>query len=331
MSYVIDTHTHWTPSTLIDVLERRVEYPRIARENGTPHFEFGPGRPFKLPDDMWNPDAKIAKMDAAGIDLSVISVVGGVAVVDLVDNPSDAIAVARAANDELADLCRSHPTRFAGLAALPLLAGTDNAIAELERAATVGLKGAMVYSNVHGRHLDDPEFLPVFDAAAKLGMVIQIHPTHPLAAAWLPNDALITAVGYLFDTTTAALRLIFSGVYDRNPGFKLMLCHAGSLLPFVTARIDYQAVLFPNDVKQLSAPPSEYIKKLYTDIVCRHPGVARLALDTHGPERTMFGTDDPYWPIDGAFETLEALSLPPAVREQVESGTARNVFGLGVA
>lgn len=328
MTEVIDTHTHWTPSALIEVLERREEFPRIIKQaDGSRLIEYSPGNPHPFGDEMWDERVKLAKMDAGGIDLSVISVVGGISVVDMVD-AADAVAVARAANDELVDLCHRHPTRFAALAALPLRTGPDAAIAELERAMSLGLKGAMVYSNVRGRMLDDAEFMPVWEAAAKLGAAIQIHPTHPLAADWLRTDILITGIGFLFDTTTAALRLILAGVYEKSPDLKLQLCHIGSLLPYILGRLDYQAHMFPHEVSHLSAPPSEYARKLYTDSVCLYPPALRLCLDVYGPDHLMWGTDDPFWPVDGAFATLAALNLPAEEYELITAGTARHVFGL---
>ncbi len=199
---------------------------------------------------------------------------------------------------------------------------------ELEHAAKIGLKGAMVYAHVAGCYLDAPEFRPVFEAAETLGLTIQIHPTNPLSANLLETGFLITAVGFLFDTTTTTLRLIQDGIYDSLPELKLHLCHAGSLLPYVIERIDFQASLFPQDVAKLSAAPSEYIAKLYTDSVCSWVPALRTAVEFFGADQVMFGTDDPYWPARPAHETLEALELSEDDGERLRWRTATELFGL---
>ena len=205
-------------------------------------------------------------MNRDRIDLAVVSAVGGIAVVDLLDEREQQ-PIAREANEQIVALAERHPGRFAGLAVLPMRQ-PERAVEELEHAAKIGLKGAMVYAHVAGTYLDAPKFRPVFEAAERLGLVIQIHPTHPRSADLLETGFLITAVGYLFDTTTATLRLIQDGIYDSLPELKLHLSHAGSLLPYVIERIDFQAGLFAQDVAKLSGAPSEYIAKLYTDLVC---------------------------------------------------------------
>jgi aminocarboxymuconate-semialdehyde decarboxylase len=326
---VVDSHSHWSPPALLEVLEQRSDFPRLRRERCRTIIDFAPGQPHELADDMWNAGVKLRKMDRDGIDLAVISAVGATSVIDLVDKP-DAPSAARQANEELADLVRDHSERFAGLAALPMHAG-EKAVEELEHAVTIGLKGAMLHSNIAGRTLDEPEFRPIFETAARLGVPIQIHPTYPLSAEWLQTDMLITAVGFMFDSTTAALRLIFDGIYDELPDLKLQLCHAGSLLPYLIGRIDRQAQLFPSCGQRLTAPPGEHIRKLYADTVSGWPPALRLTLDVFGADHVMFGTDEPYWPGNHAFETIDALELSPAEIQQIETETASRFFRLEAA
>lgn len=323
---VIDSHTHWTPPALLNALERRDTYPCITRKDDTRYIELREGNPIPLADDMWNEDVKLQKMDHVGIDASVLSVVGGTAIIDWLEN-DDAVSVARDANEELADLTRRYPTRFDGLAALPMFAG-GKAVEELEHAVRVGLKGAMVYSNVRGRTLDDSAFRPIFAAAAELGVPIQIHPTDPLSQPWLESNALTTGIGFLFDTTTAAMRLIYAGIFEELPELKLMVPHAGSLLPFILGRIDHQAETFPEDGERLTMRPSEYVRLLYTDTICLWPSALHLTLEVFGPEHVMFGTDDPYWEQKPAIDTLRALDLSSEDTEQVTSQTSTGFFGL---
>ena len=326
MPPVIDSHTHWTPPVLLEALEKRDAAPRIVSENGSRMVELAPGQRFPLKDDSWNEDVKLAKMDRDRIDLAVISAVGGIAVVDILDEPEQQ-PVARETNEQIAALVARHPGRFAGLAALPMLQ-PERAVEELEHAAGLGLKGAMLYSNVAGRYLDAPEFRPVFETAEALELTIQIHPTHPLSAEQLETGFLVTAVGFLFDTTTATLRLIQDGIYENLPRLKLHLGHVGSLLPYVIERIDFQASLFPKDLAKLSSPPSEHIARLYTDSVCSWEPALRTAVEFFGADQVMFGTDDPYWPAQPAHDTLEALGLSDDDAERLRWRTATELYGL---
>src|SRR5207247_4147703 len=231
----------------------------------------------------------------------------------------DGVAVARACNDELAVLTGE---RFAGLATLPLQAPAD-AAAELERAVALGLPGAQVWSNAAGAPLD--HLADLLDTAAALDIPLVLHPTLPVDSAALGDYGLLTTLGFLYETTTCAMRLIMSGLYERHPDFKLLVPHAGSLIPYLIGRIDYESRLF-GAAPDLSAPPSEYARRLYTDSVCLWPPALRLALDVLGPERVLFGTDYPFWEPAPGVETLEILA--PGERDLVCSVNARRLFGV---
>jgi predicted TIM-barrel fold metal-dependent hydrolase len=263
-------------------------------------------------------------MDEQGIDLAVLG--ANVPGVDWFP-PADAPAIARDVNDELNDLAAAHPDRLAALATVPMQA-PDAAAAELERAVGGGAVGAMIYSNVAGTALDDPVFEVVFDAAAALGVPLYIHPTYPLVAKELDAYALISTLGFLVDTSTAALRLVLGGLYERHPDFALVLAHAGSLIPQLVGRIDYEAARMPNGMGSLSAPPSETLKLLYTDSVCVWSPALRSTLDLLGPERVMYGSDYPFWDPALGFRALDDAGLGDEVRDRVDGANAERIFGL---
>ncbi len=323
-SFRIDVHSHYLPSALADVLIAREELPRISGRDQNPVIEYGEASGHPLLDSMLDIDIQLAEMAPSGIDLAVLSV--NVPGVDWFP-ASEGIALARDVNDELVDVCRAHPGRLTALAALPMQA-PHHAAAELERAVAAGLRGGLVYSNVAGKDLDQIDCEPVLEAAAEMDVPLMIHPTAPLSAAATDAYALVPAVGFLVDTTMAALRLIFAGLYERHPRFKLYLCHAGSLLPQLAGRIDYECGRFPGGTGQLEAKPSDRIAGLYTDTVCNSPSALRSALELVGPERIMFGSDYPFWESADAVEVLTAADLSPRVRTGVESANAAHLFGL---
>jgi aminocarboxymuconate-semialdehyde decarboxylase len=320
----IDVHVHVLPQALADALERRSEPPLIRRTHGERFVEWGGGIVYPLWREAVDLDAVAERMQQSDIDTSILTVI-----TPSVEGlpPDEGIAVARACNDELADATRRYPGTFEAVAALPWQA-PDGAIAELERAAWLGLRGAQVPSNIAGERIDAPRFAPVFGAAAELELPIMLHPAYPLSAATVDSYALTTTLGFLFDTTTAALRLILGGLFVRHPDFKLYLVHVGSVLPYLLGRLDYEAARYDGAMGALSEPPSEHVKLLYTDSVCVWPPALRLALEVFGEDRVMFGTDEPFWQTDRAIEAVEALDLPEEKRRRIWSGAAIDFFGL---
>ena len=119
---------------------------------------------------------RLAEMDAAGIDMQVLSLTApGVEQMET----ADAIVMARDTNDYLADAVRKHPTRFAGLAALPT-AVPDKAAEELERRVRKdGFKGAVINGHNRGRYLDNQFYWPILERAEALNVPIYLHPTPP--------------------------------------------------------------------------------------------------------------------------------------------------------
>ena len=186
--------------------------------------------------------ARFRAMDAAG---------GGYRQVVSLPNPpieefaSGATAqnLARVANDGMADLCARHPDRFPAFAAAVSLDDVDAALREVERAVThLGARGVQVFTNVAGRPLDRPEYRPVFAALAGHDLPIWLHPARTAA---MPDYAaeprsrfeMWWCFGWPYETSVAMARLVFSGVFDRHPGLKVVTHHCGGMVPFYDGRI----------------------------------------------------------------------------------------------
>ncbi len=144
----------------------------------------------------------------------------------------------------------AHPDRFAGFATLPLTV-PDAAAAEIERVVgELGFVGTMISGNIAGRYLDDPDFGPVLETAARLDVPVYPHPglvPEPVLGAYYTGfpdpvkDALVRgAYGWHYETSLHALRMIAGGVFDRLPGLKVILGHLGEGLSFHLARIEQQ-------------------------------------------------------------------------------------------
>lgn len=325
-SRVVDVHTHFLPQALVGALERRDALPMITREGDQGLIHYGQGNVHPILPQMGDLERRLADMDEQGIDVAVLSVnVPGTDWFPAADGP----AVAREVNDELADMVAAHPDRLAAMATLPMQ-DPQAAAAELERTHALGFSGGMVFSNAAGRPLDEPACEVVFDTAARLGVPIYMHPTYPLTASTLDAYALIPTLGFLFDTTTAALRLVFGGLYERHPDFKLVVSHVASLIPYVAARVDYEAErhIHVGGWGKLTVPPSEHLRLLYADAVCDSPATLRLATEFLAPGRMMYGSDYPFWDPDRATATLAGCGFDPETLRAIESRTADALFGL---
>jgi predicted TIM-barrel fold metal-dependent hydrolase len=320
----IDVQTHFLPSAMVEVLESRDRMPRIVEGEKGRLVEYGEGAAYPLVPEMVEIERKLEQMDEAGLGMSVLS--PNIPGLDGIE-AADAAAVARDLNSEMQELASSHPEHLAALAALPMQV-PEAAAAEFERAIGDGMRGAILYSNAGGRHLDEPEFRPVFDAAAALDAPMLMHPTYPLSAPSLQAYALVPVIGFLFDTTTATLRLILDGLFQRHPDFKLIVGHAGSVIPYIVGRIDYESSRIPGGLGALGGMPSDEIKKLYVDTVTAWPASLALAIDYLGADRVLYATDHPFWDPARTREALAEVELSGEDREAIEIGNAERLFGL---
>jgi predicted TIM-barrel fold metal-dependent hydrolase len=319
---LIDVHSHYLPKELARALEKRVSAPRIVRDQGGSFIEYGEGSRTPLTPVFSDPDQILARMDEAGIDHAVLSVT--IPGVDWLGD-EDAEQVAEASNHETAEIVSRHPDRFTGLATVPLQA-PERAVAVLTHAIGLGLKGAMIYSNVAGANLDEPARRVFFDTAAQLGVPVMLHPTYPLCAPSVMTGGLMEMAGFLFDTTTAALRLVFDGLYERHPGFKFLVPHTGSLVPYLAGRVDLVASARPGAAAGLTAAPSTHLRKFYVDTVSGSPASVRFCCDFFGTDRVMHGTDHSFWPMPLGPRLLDQVGLSAEDRAKVEHKNAARLF-----
>jgi predicted TIM-barrel fold metal-dependent hydrolase len=322
----VDVHAHHIPNALVEALRRRGSPPRTTRSGGRELVDLGAGFAYPLFPRLIDPEAQLEQMDRDEIEVALVSLIP--VGIDALD-PADAVALAREANDELASLPQRSSGRLIGLAALPM-ANPDAAVEELRRAAGLGLRGAQLPSNVEGHPLDDDRFRGVFETAAELDLPLVLHPTRPVDTASLADYALLTTLGFLYDTTTCAVRLVFSGVFERHPDLKLVLPHVGSVIPYILPRIDYETRLL-GSWGELSSAPSDQLRRFLVDSVCLWPPALRLALEVFGADRVMFGSDEPFWRGADSIAVVEQLDWDELELERIYRENAERTFGPLVA
>jgi hypothetical protein len=276
---------------------------------------------------------RIAEMDAAGIDMQVLSLSApGVEQMAA----ADAIAMARDTNDYLADAVQKHPTRFAGLAAVPTGA-PEQAADELERRVQHGFKGAVINGHNRGRYLDDQFYWPILERAEALNVPIYLHPTPPPQPvidisyggfAPMVTDMLAGgAWGWHIETAVHVIRIIFGGVFDRFPKLQFVIGHMGEGLPFMFQRFD----IIPMAVTKLKRPVLAYLKENvhYTFSGFNFPPTfLDLLLELGGVDRIMFSADHPYQSMAQARAFLEQIPVSAADKERIAHKNAERLFRL---
>ena len=277
---------------------------------------------------------RIADMDAAGIDMQVLS-----CPVQPQQLPPDiAVPAVRDANDELmADISR-HPDRFAGLCSLPW-PNPDAAAKELERAAKMGYRGALIGGRaiIEGGFLDDPRFTPVLEAANALQMPIYVHPGAPMDAVqqayYAGLDDLVSARLSLFgwgwhhEAGIQVLRMILAGVFDRFPKLQVISGHWGEMVPFFLSRLD-----------QALPQKATHLEKTITETYRKHVYVTpsgifdapqlKFCIDVLGADRIIHSVDFPFIPNQGAKEFIENAPINEADKEKIAYGNAERLLKL---
>ncbi|HKS89535.1 MAG TPA: amidohydrolase family protein [Stellaceae bacterium] len=276
---------------------------------------------------------RIAEMDAAGIDLQVLS--HGAPSVQKIAEADLAIRLSRGANDRLAETVRAHPDRFAAFAMLPT-ADPKAAADELERAVDkLGFKGAMVHGLADGVFLDDRRFWPIFERAQALDVPLYLHPAipHPAVIDAYYRDyidkyptILRAAWGFTVETATQGIRLILGGVFDAYPRLKIVLGHLGEGLPFYLWRINMG---FERD----GTPPG-----WFRDMFCEHFWVTTsgffsdpallCCVQEIGVDRILFSVDYPFVENAPGTEWVQRIPLCAEDRAKILSGNVERLLRL---
>ena len=273
-------------------------------------------------------EGRIAAMDEGRIDKQLLSLWSpGVQIFE----SQQAVELAALTNDQLAAAVGKYPDRFAGLTTIAPQ-DPEAAALELERGMTsLGLHGGLINSYTKGEYLDDKKFWPIFEAAEANNAAIYIHPRKPAPKMYEPFSEYTmdgAMWGFHADTSTHAIRLLLSGVFDQFPNLTIALGHMGEGLPFWLDRLDKIAARYEAAIKR---KPSEYFRDncvITTSAMFWDP-ILELSLKVLGPDRILFGVDYPFAPSAAGTRWLDAAPIEHEVRKKIYSENANRVFHLG--
>jgi len=266
-------------------------------------------------------------LDAHGVTMQVVTLTTPGT---HVESPAAAAKLASLVNDEFREAIDTRGRHFTALATLPLN-DPKASLAEFRRATgQLGLRGAMLFSNVNGVALSDERFWPIYEAANDLGAVLYIHPAHPANVDMMREYWLMPLVGFLFDTTLAAASLVFAGVPERFPKIRWALCHLGGAIPYLAERLDRGFHAFRDCRQHIEREPSAYLKGFYYDTVNFNQGALKLAIDFAGADHVLAGSDYPHQigSIPSMLDAIRTLPITESERAGIRGLNAAKLLGL---
>jgi predicted TIM-barrel fold metal-dependent hydrolase len=278
-------------------------------------------------------DQRIAEMDAASIDMQVLSLNSpGVEQAEAAEQVTAAVE----SNDFVAAAVKKYPTRFAAFAQLPI-AVPDKAAEELERRVKQGFKGTLINGHTRGRYLDDKFFSPILERAQALNVPLYLHPTVPpkavIEASYGGFSPAVTGMligggwGWHIETAIHLIRMILGGVFDRYPKLQVVIGHLGEGIPFMLPRMNKN---LPKEITKLERPVAAYLRENvhYTFGGFNFPATFLDLLLEVGVGRIMFSVDHPYGSMAEARAFLQQTPVSEADRERIAHGNAEKLLGL---
>jgi aminocarboxymuconate-semialdehyde decarboxylase len=273
-------------------------------------------------------EARLADMDAMGVDVQVIS--PSPSQYYYWADPDLAREVVKTQNEHVAETCARYPDRLVGLGTVALQ-HPQLAAAQLRDAMQrLGLKGVEISTAVNEKELGSAELAPFWSAAEELGAVVFIHPFGTTLGKRLSAYYLSNLIGQPLETTIALSHLIFGGVLDRHPGLKIVAAHGGGYLPSYCGRSNHGHAVRPEARAQASRAPVDYLRRIWFDTLVYEPQALRHLIDVVGVSQLVVGTD---YPFDMGHEDPRGLiaatgGLSEQDRAAILGGNALSLLGM---
>src|SRR5215468_12421431 len=321
----VDIHAHWYPAEWLKLFAQDGGAEGAKLERSAQGYSLRTERLTNAFDDRFvDLGARLEAMDRIGVEVHALSLTTPMV---YWASPPLGLALSQAFNDAAAAAHARHPTRFVGLAMLPMQA-PERALPELERAAKLpGMRGLYLATNVNGTELDDKRFWTIYAKAEELGWPVFLHPVDTIGRDRTTRYYLKNLLGNPYDTGVAAASLVFGGVMDAFPRLEVNLPHAGGTFPWLIGRLDRGTKVRP-ELRHMKAPPSAYLRRFTYDTIGHNPVINLGVIRMVGADRVLLGSDycfdmgleDPV----GDIERIEALTADE--RELIAGKTAAKLL-----
>jgi predicted TIM-barrel fold metal-dependent hydrolase len=262
--------------------------------------------------------------------------------------PKDAVELAKIANDEMAELIMKYPDRFVSAVACLPLTDMDATLKEVDRTITeLRFRGVEIFSDIGGKPIDSPEFMPLYEKMAYYDLPIWLHPVRkPTVPDYVGEDAsrylVYMIFGYPYESTVAMTRLVFSGVFDKFPNLKVITHHCGGTVPYLGERI--RLIYDQYEMRQgfkyeqpLTKSLIDYYRMFYNDTAVNGSTSALMCgYDFFGAEHILFGTDMPfdsqigYRYVRETIRSIEEMGIPDSEKKKIFEGNARRIMRLPI-
>ena len=331
-SLKIDAYAHISPPKYTEVL--RKDYPEFYNNI------LGPVVP------LYDMDARFRIMDVYPEVVQVLTI-GPVPPLEDFASPEKSPDLARMANDEMAELVLKYRHRFVAAIALLPMNNIDAALEETERTIKdLGFRGIYIHSNINGKPLDSPEFIPLYEMMAQYNLPIYIHPWRNYTFAEYQSEKtskymIASVFGWPFETTVAMTRFVFSGILEKYPKLKIITHHCGGMIPFFEQRIiQHYGYMDLNGkapfIRELTKPPIDYYKMFFYDTAIHGNTQALMLVHNFcGAEKIVFGADMPlgdhYFGLRSYRQTIsaiEAMDIPQNHKEKIFADNVRDILRL---
>jgi aminocarboxymuconate-semialdehyde decarboxylase len=324
---VIDFHNHYYPPNYMRALQSGESSVKVTIDgDGNPNLHY-PGDYNVAVRGHRDLAYRQEVLDSHGVTLQVVTLTTPGT---HVETPAAAARLAAMVNDEFKEAMDTRGQRFTALATLPL---NDPAasLKEFRRATgELGMRGAMLFSNINGVALSDQRFWPIYEAANDASAVLYIHPAHPVNVDMMQEYWLMPLVGFLFDTTLAASSLVFGGVAEKFPRIRWALCHLGGAIPYLAERLDRGFHAFRDCRAHIDRPPSTYLRDFYYDTVNFSQGALKLAIEFAGADHVLAGSDYPHQigSIPSMLDAIDRLPVSDEERDGIRWRNAARLLGV---
>ncbi len=326
---IIDFEAHYLDAEIFTMMKDRLEPPfyqpdtkLFAISSDLPREAVMAMDPSALVDVG---DGRIAAMDAAGISVQLLS---STLPLEACFSPDEATTRMPGLNTRLAATIARYPDRYRGMASLSPH-HPHKAAMELRRCVgELGFIGWQLHSHIadaNAPYPDHEKYLPIWEAAAELGIFVYIHPASPSLPALhgLGYELFGSPFGFAIDASICMARLLLSGLFERFPTLKVIQGHLGETFPFLIERMDHQIA---TKAKKYALPmlPGEYWRRNVwcSTSGCFSPDAFAMLRSQTSLDKIVLGSDYPYENPGDSTKFLADLPLTDDERAKIAHGNA---------
>jgi aminocarboxymuconate-semialdehyde decarboxylase len=310
---ITDIHTHVVPEHFPAYLGKHlnVPWPSTVEAQACHRHVMISGSIYRtVSHQCWSSPVRLADMDARGITQQVLSPMPELLSYWL--EPEDGAQLCRFLNETIGKICNDHPSRFTGLAAVPMQS-LDHAISEMDYAVhKLGMAGVEIGGNVNDRPIGDPYFAPFFEAAERWNTAVFVHALRPSGMDRLVGPAHLQQIlAFPGEVGLAAASMITGGHLARFPKLRIAFSHGGGSLAMLLPRLQHAwTTLSPLREKIPGSPVEAARTMFYDNLVYDAPTIHHL-IQVFGLKQIMVGSDYPFSIMDADPRArLDSLELP---------------------